>query len=41
MINVNEVNCQIKLFADDTNTYSIVDNPLVTSNSLYSDMDRI
>ena len=40
-VNDNEVNCQIKLFADDTNTYAIVDNPLVTSITHYSYMDRI
>ena len=26
---VNEENCQIKLFADDTSIYTIVDNPLI------------
>jgi len=38
---VNEVNCQIKLFADDTSIYAIVDNPLVASITLNSDFDRI
>jgi hypothetical protein len=28
---IDEVNCPIKLFTDDTSIYAIVDNPLITS----------
>lgn len=38
---VDEVNCNIKLFADDTSIFAIVENPLVASISLNSDMSRI
>jgi hypothetical protein len=38
---VDEVNCPIKLFADDTSIYAIVDNPLITSLSLNSDLQKI
>lgn len=38
---VNEVNCHIKLFADDTSIYAVVENPLVTSITLNYDMHRI
>ena len=36
-----EVNCPIKLFADDTSIYAIVDNPLITSLSLNSDLQKV
>jgi hypothetical protein len=38
---VDEVNCPIKLFADDTSIYAIVDNPLITSLSLNSDLQKV
>jgi hypothetical protein len=38
---VDEVNCPIKLFADDTRIYAIVDNPLITSLSLNSNLQKV
>ena len=38
---VDEVNCPIKLFADDTSIYAIVDNPLITSLSLNSNLQKV
>ena len=38
---VDEVNCPIKLFADDTSIYAIVDNPLITSLSLNSHLQKV
>ena len=38
---VDEVNCNIKLFADDTNLYPTVDSPLLASICLNSDMQII
>ena len=38
---VDEVNCNIKLFADDTSVYAIVDSPLLASIYLNSDMQII
>ena len=38
---VSEVNCPIKLFADDTSIYAIVENPLVASIQLNSDLQKI
>ena len=38
---VDEVNCPINLFADDTSIYAIVDNPLITSHSLNSGLQKV
>ena len=38
---VDEVNFPIKLFADDTSIYAIVDNPLITSLSLNSNLQKV
>ena len=38
---VDEVNCPIKLFADDTSIYAIVENPLITSLSLNSNLQKV
>ena len=38
---VDEVGCKIKLFADDTSIYAIVDSPLLALNALKSNMQRI
>lgn len=38
---VSEVNCPIKLFADDTSIYAVVENPLVASIQLNSDLQKI
>lgn len=38
---VDEVNCPINLFADDTSIYAIVDNPLITSLSLNSNLQKV
>ena len=38
---VDEVNCPIKLFADDTSIYAIVNTPLITSLSLNSNLQKV
>ena len=38
---VNEINSNIKLFADDTSLYLIVDDPISTAESLNSDINKI
>lgn len=38
---VNDISSNIKLFADDTSLYIVVDNPLTAATSLNSDLDRI
>jgi hypothetical protein len=38
---VDEVNCPIKLFADETSIYAIVDNPLIYSLSLNSNLQKV
>lgn len=38
---VTDINSSIKLFADDTSLYLIVDDPLDTSNMLNSDLNKI
>ena len=38
---VDEINCPIKLFTDDTSIYAIVDNPLITSLSLNADLQKV
>ena len=38
---VNDIESNINLFADDTSLIKIVENPIVTSESLQSDIDKI
>ena len=38
---VNDIGSTIKLFADDTSLYIIVDDPITSSNSLNSDLEKI
>ena len=38
---VESINSSIRLFADDTNLYIIVDNPLHAANQLNSDLSKI
>ena len=38
---VNDIESDINLFADDTSLIKIVENPIVTSESLQSDIDKI
>lgn len=38
---VQEINCKIKLFADDTSLYIIVENPMQASVMLNSDLSKI
>ena len=38
---VKKINCSIRLFADDTSLYIIVDNPLDTAQLLDSDISKV
>ena len=38
---VNDIDCNIKLFADDTSLYVIIENPLLDCNSLNRDLETI
>ena len=38
---VNDLNCNINLFADDTSLYVIVDDPVTSTRALQSDIDKI
>ena len=38
---VQDIDAQIKLFADDTNLYLVVDDPIETAKTLNGDLDKI
>lgn len=38
---VQDIDAQIKLFADDTSLYLVVDDPMETAETLNGDLDKI
>ena len=38
---VNEINCNVRLFADDTCLYIIVENPIVAANILNDNLEKV
>ena len=38
---VEDIHCNIRLFADDTSLFIIVDDPTVAAQLLHSDMEKV